>query len=103
MDYVVDIEPTGHAGKRGEFWRASLGGEELVTSAVNVELDACRVMRDRGLSGRVGFRHADGMIGLITSVAWGAKRTVSEGSGSPRFVKWKEFTGIGPETDDVVA
>ena len=101
-DYVAELEPTGKAGIRGPFYRVVLDGEEIVGSAVNGSLDACRVLKERGLSGMIGFRHTDGMIGMVMSIDWGAAHTVEErATGSPRFAKWRERPQIGPETSAV--
>jgi hypothetical protein len=98
LDYVADIEPTGSRGN----YRVALNDEEIVKSAMNAEFDACRVLQSRSLSGRIGFRHRDGMIGLVTTIDGGAKLTVSENSGKPRFKKWRSMPdGIRNDASDV--
>jgi hypothetical protein len=91
LEHVADLKPTGRIGKRGPSYSVSLNGEELARSTI-AEFDACRVLEARGMTGKIGFRNADGMIGLVTSIEAGAKLTVTETGGRPRFGKWQPFT-----------
>lgn len=94
LDFVADLIETRRAGQRGPFYRVVFAGEEIIQSAVQASLDACRVLAGRGFGGWIGFRHADGMIGLVTKVEVGAKLTVVEaGNRYPRFAEWQPFTG----------
>jgi hypothetical protein len=94
LDYVADIEPTGAARERGQPYRVTLDGAEIVRSAINADLEACRVLREHGAVGRIGFRHRDGMIGLIAVIERGAGLTVDDSAGTPRFARWKEWPGM---------
>ncbi len=70
-----------------------LDGETIVTSSVNAEFDACRVLKARGLHGRIGFRHhGSQVIGIVTTIDRGAELTIEEdATGRVRFRKWRPY------------
>ena len=56
------------------------------------EFDKCRQMQKLGLSGRIGFRTSNGMIGHRQTIDGGAKLTTVEPSAETiRFRKWAPF------------
>ena len=100
LDHIAYLEPTGRAGRRGPFYRVSLlDGEEIVSSSVEASLDACRILKARGMSGMIGFTRPEEPVSMVMSIDWGARHTVKESSGSPRFAKWEPYDQNGMETD----
>jgi hypothetical protein len=100
LDHVALLEPTGRAGSRGSFYHVTFHGEEIVASSPVASLDACRVLKVRGISGMIGFFHPDQPGYLVMSVDWGANHTIDESSGSPRFKKWRPMPSDMPEILD---
>jgi hypothetical protein len=89
METNLTIRSAGKFGNRGERLEVLLGNE-IIAAGTSPEFAACRVLKDRGATGkaifwRAGKAHADFTIGI----EWGAGRCVVENAKTgPRFAKW---------------
>lgn len=89
--FIVEMRK-GSIGSSGRLYETWLDGRQIVVSSHNPEFDTCRALQSEGLEGRIGFHHeGDPTLGIITTIAAGAKLAIDESSGSPRFRKWKPF------------
>src|SRR5262249_14893688 len=91
MTHRVLFEPT-HRNASRQFYRATLEGEVIVTQSWSPELAACRVMKDRGLTGRVEFFWAGvphpGLV--VRDLGQGAKvRVIEEDRRGPALKEWR--------------
>lgn len=67
-------------------------GDVLITNSRNPEFDACRVLLERGITGRLITRHkGSNVISFVLDIQKGAELTVLEGRGRPRFAEWGSF------------
>jgi hypothetical protein len=82
--------------QRGPLFAARFEGETVVVESTQPLLDACRVLKARGLSGPVEMWSEGGTWARLRStVEVAARLTVREGEGRPRFAKWKPHPGAG--------
>lgn len=90
METNLQIRATGKMVSRGECYEILLG-DEVIASGTSPECAACRVLKNRGITGtalfwRVGKAHAD----LRMGIDWGAAHYVSETAKTGiRFAKWE--------------
>jgi hypothetical protein len=97
----VLIEPTGRVGKRGPTYQVSYAGEVIVEASIAAEYDACRVLKSRGISGRMVTFGTDGLPRLSMDIDKSAELTVTEGGGEGvRVRRWRPFEGLGDGEED---
>lgn len=78
-------------GKRGVLYDAEFDGEVICQSTMTPLLDACRVLRSRGVSGPVEmWDHERPFPRMLSTVEAGAGLAVIDTGSGPRFVKWRE-------------
>ncbi len=103
MSSAADDPPPGprvleawliEVARRG-LWHVLVDGETIVRSARDPEHQACRALLALGVTGKVTFRHADGMAGMTMDIAAGAGLSVNDstGDGHPRVRKFRPFGG----------
>lgn len=91
MIHRLDITVHDH-GQRGPRYAVSYLGEQIVEASVVPLLDACRVLKDMGLTGPVEMWGMQPYPRMRTTVEAGAKLTVAEGQRtSPRLVPYREW------------
>lgn len=89
MEVDLQIRATGKFGNRGERYEILLGAE-IIASGTSPEFAACRVLKERGMSGsavfwRQGKEHAQ----FRMPIEWAAEHCVVENAKiGPRFGKW---------------
>ena len=93
ITHRVTIEPTHRSPKR-QFYKATLNGDEIVARSADPEFAACRVMKLRGLSGKVEFyRPGASFPGLIVHDLGKAAslRVVETDSRGADLKRWRTF------------
>jgi hypothetical protein len=97
----IDIEPVS-LGERGQRYRVTHNGVQLVDSSRNPEFDACRALLGKGITGRLevwhkGWPQGDEFPAMRLDIEKGARLTVEEGDRiGPRFARWR------PRAEEVV-
>jgi len=92
LPHKIVIEPTSIRGERGQYYRVHFQGAVLLDEVWNPELDACRALVARGVTGRLevwrfGKAHPDMLIRDITKAAeWTVVENENHG---PRFARWR--------------
>jgi hypothetical protein len=96
------IEPSLIRGRRGQHYMARFGGEVIVADSWNPVFGACRLLVDRGFTGRfevwrTGKGHPDM---LIPDIEEAARWTVLENENAgPVIVRWRPWSDdIHPDT-----
>jgi hypothetical protein len=87
----IVIEPTTIRGERGQRYRVHFEGAVLIDDTWNPELEACRALVVRGVSGRLEVWRADraSPAMIITDIAGVSGRTVKENEKmGPRSAPW---------------
>lgn len=88
----IVIEPTTIRGDRGQYYRVRYEGGVLLEEAWNPELEACRALVARGITGRMevwraGKAHADMIVPSIEEAArWTVVDNDKEG---PVIKRWE--------------
>ena len=86
---VQELTALLHVEGQHGLYGASFGGERLVHRSRTAELDLCRILADRGLTGALHV--LDAKTGsprfTITDIERAAGYTVEEGPNGPRFMK----------------
>jgi hypothetical protein len=81
---------TPRYSQRGPLYNACFEGEPILSGSSEPFLEACRILKARGLSGPVELwdetRPFPRMRSTIEAAAW---LTVEEGDGRPRFRRWR--------------
>ncbi len=86
--YPLEIRPTGKFGPKGERYEV-YAGDEMIAKGHSPEFAACRVLKERGLTGAVKFSRAGKSPHLTMGIEWGATHTVTESAKlGLRFSKW---------------
>ena len=90
--HEVILERVG-IGARGERYSVTYNGEVVCAASRDPEFDACRVLVERGLTGRLVTRWKGSPHTAMTmSLAWGAtKRTEESATVSPLTSPFKTF------------
>jgi hypothetical protein len=89
---------TGKRGTKGDIYEVLFDGEVIATGS-SPECAACRVLKDRGLTGDARFwRDGRKTYDLLLPIGWAATKYVAEDKIGVRFAKWSPFTfGKGEE------
>lgn len=86
---ALNLIPTEKFGTRGQIYEIHFNGE-VIASGTSPEFNACRVLKDRGFTGKAEFyRPGKPSWDLRIGIEWGAGKTVSETDKTGvRIVKW---------------
>ena len=86
--YVKEIK----AGKRGMLYNAEYGGEVICKSTLAPFLDACRVLKSRGLTGAAEmWDRTHQYPRMYSTIESASNLVVREGDFMPRFAKYVPF------------
>jgi len=87
----IEIEPIGRARSTGQRYRAMWNGEVIVAASKNPELETCRILAARGISGTIETFSPGGTVARMRiDIVRGAELTTSEGEASgPKFKRWQ--------------
>jgi hypothetical protein len=94
----IEIEPIG-LGDRGHRYRVTYAGAILIERSHNPELDACRELLAKGITGRLEvWRLGAAFPAMILDIETGARLTVAETEiAGPRFLRWRPFSTGEPQ------
>ncbi|EHK58154.1 hypothetical protein [Allomesorhizobium alhagi] len=64
---------------KGGRWHVTVDGEAILASSREPEHEACCVLARLGITGKIKFRHACGMAGMVMDIQRAAGLAVNEG------------------------